>query len=308
MPKYTEAQLLEAVQYAKENLDTPLTRIATLYGVNLSTLRRRKLGLSLPHSKAHRDEQLFSPGEEKAITQHCLKMADHNFPISHTLLRNLAQDMYNSRSIAVPSSEYLPPQPRQIGQDWVDRFLKRNQKIRAKFVRHQERSRLAVSNNIELQFDFLRQLANLIRRLKVQEANIWNCDEKGITMGRQSIKSKVIIRAGTTSAAGSGGNREFVSVLETVNAAGQVIPPFIVWTGNVHTESYYPKYANGSSPRYEGTFAISKCGYMDVELGMKYMKQHFEPQTRQIGADGKVQTRILIVDGHASHINYSMLS
>ena len=64
-------------------------------------------------------------------------------------------------------------------------------------------------------------------------------------MGRQSIKSKVIIRAGTKSAAGSSdGNREFLSVFETVNAAGRVIPPFIVWTGNVHTESYYPKYAN----------------------------------------------------------------
>ena len=129
-------------------------------------------------------------------------------------------------------------------------------------------------------------------------------------MGRQSIKSKVIIRAGTKSAARSDGKREFVSLLETVNAVGQVIPPFIVWTGNVHTESCYPKYANGSFPtgRYEGIFAISKCGYMDVELGMEYMKQHFEPQTRQIGADGKVQTLILIVDGHASHMNYSILS
>ena len=89
-----------------------------------------------------------------------------------------------------------------------------------------------------------------------------------------------------------------------------MIPPFIVWTGNVHTESYYPKYTNSSFPtgRYEGIFAISKCGYMDVELGMEYMKQHFEPQTRQIGADGRVQTLILIVDGHASHMNYSILS
>ena len=40
MPKYTEAQLVKVVQYAKKNPDTPLTRIATLYGVNLSTLRR----------------------------------------------------------------------------------------------------------------------------------------------------------------------------------------------------------------------------------------------------------------------------
>ena len=116
-------------------------------------------------------------------------------------------------------------------------------------MRYQEQSRLAVSKNIELWHDVLKQLTNLIRRLKVPKANIWNCDEKGITMGRQAIKSKVIIRARTKSAAGSDGNREFVFVLETVNAAGQVIPPFIVWTGNFHTESCYPKYANASFPR-----------------------------------------------------------
>lgn len=307
MPKYTEEQLLKAVRYAQKHPDIPLTRIATLYEVNLSTLRRRKLGLTLPPSQAHRHEQLFSPGEEKAIAKHCIMMADHNFPMSHDLLRGLAQDILNSRVLPKPITTQHQQQFRQVGEDWVDRFLKRNPEIKTKLVRHQERSRLAISNNLELQRDFLKQLANLIRRLKVQEENIWNCDEKGITMGRQSMKTKVIVRAGTKGVAGSDGNREFVSVLETVNAAGQVISPFIVWTGNVHTESYYPKYVHGSSAKFEGTFAVSKSGYMDNDLGMQYMKQHFEPHTRRM-IDGKVLTRILIVDGHASHLNYSMLS
>ena len=84
---------------------------------------------------------------------------------------------------------------------------------------------MAVSNNIELQLDFLKQLANLIRRLKVQGQDIWNCDEKGITIGRQSMKTKAIVQAGISKAiAGCDGNREFVSVLETVNAASEVTP------------------------------------------------------------------------------------
>ena len=301
MPKYKEAQLGKAVKYAQDHPDIPLTRVAILHDVNLSTLRRRKLGLTLPPSQAHRHRQLFSPGEEKAIAKHCILMADHNFPISHELLRRLAQDILNSRCESQIHHH-------EIGEDWVDRFLSRNPEIRMKFTRYQERSRLAVSNNIELQLDFLRQLANLVRRLKVREHDIWNCDEKGITIGQQSMKTKVIVRAGVSKAiAGCDGNREFVSVLETVSAAGRIIPPFIVWTGKVHTESYYPR----TSHQYEGTFAVSPSGYMDNELGMEYMKQHFEPHTRRIAViDGKevVQTRILIVDGHASHLNYSMLS
>ena len=37
------------------------------------------------------------------------------------------------------------------------------------------------------------------------------------------------------------------------------------------------------------------------------MQQHFEPHTWRT-MDGKVLTRILIVNGHASHLHYSMLS
>ena len=103
--------------------------------------------------------------------------------------------------------------------------------------------------------------------------------------------------------------RRGVSVLETVNAAGKVIPPFIVWTGRVHTESYY---LNGKFEGYNATFAVSNSGYMDNELGIGYMQKHFEPHSRRMTVDknGKevVRTRLLIVDGHSSHMNYHMLS
>ena len=86
MPKYTEKQLLKAVQYSKNNPDIPLPRIATLYNITLGTLRRRKLGLTLPPLKAHRGEQLFSPGEEQASVNHYITMADLNFPLSYDIL------------------------------------------------------------------------------------------------------------------------------------------------------------------------------------------------------------------------------
>ena len=80
-------------------------------------------------------------------------------------------------------------------------------------------------------------------------------------------------------------------VLDTINAAGSVIPPFIVWGGKTQWESYYNK-----DDERDATFAVSETGYMDDELGMLYISQHFEPHT-QTG-----RPRILIVDGHSSHI------
>ena len=96
MPKYTETQLQQAISNARKDSKIPRRRIAALYGVNLTTLTGRIAGTQLSHTAAHRDEQLFSPVEERAIADHCGVMADLGFLVTNTLLQKLAQDMLNS--------------------------------------------------------------------------------------------------------------------------------------------------------------------------------------------------------------------
>ena len=98
-------------------------------------------------------------------------------------------------------------------------------------------------------------------------------------------------------------------VLVTINAGGSVIPPFIVWRGNTHRESYYKQ--DHRSDR-DATFAVSDSSYMDDELGMLYLSQHFEPHTHPAAGSGAVpragtQARILIVDGHSSHVYWPVI-
>ena len=117
-------------------------------------------------------------------------------------------------------------------------------------------------------------------------------------MGRNSKRTMAIVRSGGRATAMTEGSREFCSVLETVNAAGMVIPPFIVWQGKSHRESYYKK-----GGFRDATFAVSESGYMDEALGFEYMKMHFEPQTHGSGSP----SRCLIVDGHSSHTAWKMV-
>ena len=174
MPKYTEKQLREAVKYALESPDIPTIRIAELYGVDRSTLRRRVLGTHQNKSTASRKRQLLSPGEERAIGDYIGMMSDVGFPLNHDLVRQIVQDIINSR---VGASE----SPHIVGMNWVNRFLDRNPEFKKTYVRYQERARVAASNDTELQSNFLRKLANLVRRNKIAPENIWNCDEKGIS-------------------------------------------------------------------------------------------------------------------------------
>ena len=76
-------------------------------------------------------------------------------------------------------------------------------------------------------------------------------------MGRNGSRTMAIVRAGgrTTVRMMMEGSREFCSVLKSISAVGVVIPPFIVWQGKSHRESYYPPEGgliNGA------TFAVSE--------------------------------------------------
>ena len=310
MTKYTEEQLQKAISHVHRDPTVPRARIAALYEVNRTTLNRRIAGTQLTHTAAHRDQQLFTPGEERAIAEHCGTMADLGFPVSHDMLQQIAQDMLNSRnqppkgssigkgngmSKGHSSSEPLAKDlgVHIVGVHWVDRFLRRNPEFKKRYVRYQERARKAASNDEESQAHFLHLLANPVRRHKVAAEDIWNCDEKGITMGRNQIRSVAIVRRSTKQATMmSEGSREFCSVLDTINASGSVIPLFIVWKGKTHRDSYYKK-----GDDRDATFAVSPSGYMDDELGLLYISKHFEPHTRMAS-----RPRILIVDGHSSHI------
>ena len=53
MPAYTKKQLEDAVRHAQREPDVPTQRIAELYEVDWTTLRRRVLGTHLDTSTAH---------------------------------------------------------------------------------------------------------------------------------------------------------------------------------------------------------------------------------------------------------------
>lgn len=89
-------------------------------------------------------------------------------------------------------------------------------------------------------------------------------------MGRNSTRAMAIVcvEGQSTAKMMAEGSWEFCSILETVSAAGAITPPFIIWQGKTHWESYYLE----GGLINEATFAVSDSGYMDGELGFEYMK------------------------------------
>lgn len=134
---------------------------------------------------------------------------------------------------------------------------------------------------------------------------MWNCDRKGFVMGRITSRTKVIVKAGGKKPSeATGDEREFVTVLETVSASGAVISPFVVWEAKSHIAGYYgSRGVHGE----DATFGYSKEVYMDNVLRLTYLKDHFKPATRPADCNGKRPTRILLVDGHDSHVSWQVV-
>ena len=161
MPKYTEAAMQKAMQHARREPDIPILRLAQLYGVDKTTLGRRVKGKQGTQADARRDDQLFSPGEENAIIDHCDMMGKLGFPISKSMLVRLAQDMLNQRPMDLSSLRHLikgtastatardvqnAAKIHILGVHWFDRFMSRHPDFKMAFAQYQKRGRKAAAD------------------------------------------------------------------------------------------------------------------------------------------------------------------
>ena len=71
------------------------------------------------------------------------------------------------------------------------------------------------------------------------------------------------------------GNRELVTDIETVNAAGDILLPFIIFKGGIHRMGWYSGFVKEDDNDVK--FAYSPKGYSSDILGMDWLVDHFYP-------------------------------
>jgi hypothetical protein len=125
------------------------------------------------------------------------------------------------------------------------------------------------------------------------DKDVYNFDEAGFIIGK--ITTQLVVtgseRRGRPKAI-QPGNREWVTLIAAINAAGWTIPPFLIFAGQYHLSAWYEE----DIPR-DWAIAISDNGWTNNELGVEWLK-HFNAhtKTRVVGA-----RRLLVLDGHRSH-------
>ena len=261
----SSTRMSQAVASLKKNPNQPVRRVARRYAIPESSLRNRWILGKQPHSIAHKSQLLLAPEQEVILVKWILQQDEDGHPPRQSLIRDKAKKILQEGGVSDP----------HISIRWVEKFLKRHTQLQAKRLRNIDRQRRAASDT-DIINHYFSQFKTAVDTKKVKDCNIWNMDEKGFLLGIAKSAMVITRRGRRNPKITMDGNRELVTVLEAVSAGCVVLPPCIVWKGKCHVEGRYSK----DREKIGTLYATSPNGWTDNELGLEWMKVHFEPLTR----------------------------
>ncbi|KAF4547211.1 Hypothetical protein D9617_52g060320 [Elsinoe fawcettii] len=278
-----EGRVLLALHAFNQGQFKFLRAAARAFEVCFETLRRRHQGKVSVHEKRLATSK-FTITEESLLIQRIMDLVHEGFPPRAADVRDIANLILKNKN---------PQKAETVGQKWVYNIVKRTPQLVSVYNRKFDYQRACQEDPkvIQAWFDLVQETVD---KYGVPEEDIWNFDETGFQMGVIST-SKVI-----TSSDRQGrprtfqpGNREWVTVIEGINARGWSIPPFVILCGKVCLITWYQ-----TGIPSDWRLAISDKGWTNDELSLDWIK-HFHQHT---DLTRKSKWRLLIFDGHGSHM------
>jgi hypothetical protein len=110
------------------------------------------------------------------------------------------------------------------------------------------------------------------------------------------------LRSGRIKWACQDGSREFVSLLASICADATALPTTLIYQGKSNDlQDTWLQDLEQSETAY---FAVSANGWTDNSLGLQWLEKVFDPHTKTKAGGHR---RLLIVDGHSSHVNMKFI-
>ena len=228
---------------------------------------------------------VFPTHLEKDLAEHVQALADMFLGLSISKCTILAYNYAVANHLPVPESWKVNG---KAGTDWWLGFKSRN-KLSARKPEVASFARATVFNR-PMVSRFYDNLAEAMDSNIFEASDIFNCDETGCTTVQ---KPKEIVTAKCRKHVGaitSGERGELVTMVDTVNAEGNALPPLFIFT----RAKYHNHFIRGSPPGSIGQ--TTRSGWINEDVVVKYL-QHIIRHTR-CSLERKI---LLILDNHELH-------
>ena len=286
--KWTVEDMSLAVQAVKENRMS-VRGASKHYHIPKETLRRRIIGTTTVDGKAGHPTVLTKE-EEKEIVETCQMFAEWGFGLRKLDVLNIVADFLQKTKRKNPFTNGRP------GDGWWDGFLRRHPNLVRRKPQALQMVRARCSKTEIINHWFVECLKPMLDELGLHDhpERVYNVDESGFPLsGRPSC---VLARKGIKSPQciipGSG--RENITVQVACNASGQLLPPYVVYTGQRLMKDLTVGGPLGTR------YSVSSNGWMTGPTFVDWLQSLFIPS---LPPERPV---LLILDGHASHISYEV--
>ncbi|KAF6518247.1 hypothetical protein HZS61_002325 [Fusarium oxysporum f. sp. conglutinans] len=148
-----------------------------------------------------------------------------------------------------------------------------------------------------------------IDKYDILAQNTYNMDEKGFLLGVINRTKRVFDvnakRQGKLLGASQDGNRSWITFLACICQDMTSLPPFLIYQGK--PGQVQDTWLTDFDPEHQSAFfSTSETGWTSHELGKEWLIGVFDRFTKAKARNGR-DYRLLITDGHSSHINMDFL-
>jgi hypothetical protein len=265
--------------------------VADCHGVERSTLSRRWRGLTGSRTEGYEHQQLLNPQQEAELVQYIEDLTAKALPPTRTMIRNFASEICGLH----------------VGVSWITRFLHRHHDLLlSKWSVAMDSNRHAADSyeKYSLYFDLLH---SKMSEYKILPCNTYNMDEKGFMIGvigrSKRVFSKQLWESKEITSAIQDGSRDWVTVVAAVCADGTALPPGIIYT-SANSTIQQAWVTDVEVNKHHAFFGSSASGWTNNELSLAWLEQVFDRHTKKKARHGR-DWRLLILDGHGSHVTSS---
>jgi hypothetical protein len=281
-----ESMLQLALADLESGKYTSIRQAAKAYDVPRSTLADRQHG-KLPRSAAHEQQQRLTPTQEEFLTEWILEQDLQGCAPSHTRVREMAVRILRMNGDTGP-----------LGKAWVQKYIQRNPRVKSVVGRPIEAARVKGAQPEQIQ-EFYDRVDRVRREKNIRPENTWNMDEAGTALGictnsmvlGDSQKKRTYVQ--------SPQDREWVSMVETVSATGGSTRPVAIFKGKTPQTTWF---RHDEVPNW--IYTASENGWTSNQIALAWLTDVFIPETKPSGDN---EARLLILDGHGSHITTDFL-
>ena len=262
---------------------TSIRAAARAYTVAESSVRDRYHGKPT-RQQGHSHRQLLSPVQERMLVRWSLDLKATKEAPTCAQLRSMASVI-----------SQINGGPHTVSESWIPAFIRRNPDVRIKrgIALDIKRAQGLTEANIQEWYD---GLLRVVRRKSIQRKHTYNVDEIGNAFGMVSNQRVIGSSNTTTTIIQTSNEREWVTAIECISAEGTVLTPLVIFKGkHVQQQWFIPELTP------DWTYTSSNNAFTTNEIGVRWLREIFIPQTQCTLAEG--EWRLLILDGHKSHIS-----